>query len=294
MLRKRLLYGPVLIAALVLVVWIDQRFARTGPGVGEWFLRPGFALLLIGMAICPLAAWELKQLFRALGASVSRGMLITAGIIGMSLVWVIPEGLRAVTAMMLVATAGAGVLVVALVWHSRTRSPKGATIAAGAALLSFVYFGLMFGFFLALRREHTAWVVLGVLCITKSCDIGAFFTGTLVGRHKLIFWLSPGKTWEGLAGGVALAGGLGIGFAWLIRSHNLDGAGISLEWWHGAFLGVLLAITGQTGDLLASLLKRDAGVKDSSRLVPGFGGVLDLIDSILPAAPVAYWLLHRG
>jgi phosphatidate cytidylyltransferase len=181
-----------------------------------------------------------------------------------------------------------------MVWHSRTRSSKGVLVAAGAALTSFVYFGLMFGFILVIRSEHSAWVVLGVLFITKSCDIGAYFTGTLIGRHKLIQWLSPGKTWEGLIGGIVTASALGVVFAWLVSRRAISPGTSPMDWWHGALLGALLAVTGQTGDLIASLLKRDAGVKDSSSLLPGFGGVLDVIDSLLPAAPVAYWLLHRG
>jgi phosphatidate cytidylyltransferase len=184
------------------------------------------------------------------------------------------------------------VLLGSMVWHSRTRSSKGVLVAAGAALLSFVYFGLMFGFVLALRREHSAWVVLGILVITKSCDIGAYFTGKTIGRHKLILWLSPGKTWEGLVGGVVTAAALGVLFAYLVTTQGISEAPHVMAWWHGALLGAFLAIAGQTGDLVESLLKRDAGVKDSSSLVPGFGGVLDIIDSLLPAAPVAYWLLH--
>lgn len=294
MMKTRLLLGPVLLAALVLLFWIDERFARTGGDGAEWFLRPGFALLAVGLIISPIAGWELKQLFRAIGASVSRGMLMVGAITGMCLPWVLPDTLRPLTAFTLTGTAAAGVLFVSMVWHSRTRSSKGVLVAAGAALLSFVYLGVMFGFILALRREHSAWVVLGVLVITKSCDIGAYFTGKMIGRHKLILWLSPGKTWEGLVGGVIVAASLGVLFVWLINDHGISPATTTFGWWHGALLGALLAVTGQTGDLMASLLKRDAGVKDSGRLLPGFGGVLDVIDSVLPAAPVAYWLLHRA
>jgi phosphatidate cytidylyltransferase len=294
MLRTRLLLGPLLLAALFAVFWIDERFARPG-GIGaSWFLRPGFALLLTGLVVSPLAAWELKQLYRALGASVSRGMLMAGAIVGMSVPWLLPETLQPLTAFTITGTAAAGVLLLSMVWHSRTRSSKGVLVAAGAALTSFVYFGLMFGFVLVLRREHSAWVVLGVLVITKSCDIGAYFTGKLVGRHKLILWLSPGKTWEGLIGGIITASALGVAFAHLVTYHTISPGSPPIAWWHGALLGAMLAITGQTGDLVASLLKRDAGVKDSSSILPGFGGVLDVIDSLLPAAPVAYWLLHRG
>jgi phosphatidate cytidylyltransferase len=294
MMRTRLLLGPVLLAALFAVFWIDERFARHA-GVGiSWFLRPGFAMLAAGLVISPLAAWELKQLYRALGFSVSRGMLMAGAITGMCVPWVLPPTLQPLTAFTITGTAAAGVLVMSMVWHSRTRSSKGVLVAAGAALTSFVYFGLMFGFILVIRSEHSAWVVLGVLFITKSCDIGAYFTGTLIGRHKLIQWLSPGKTWEGLIGGVFTASALGVMFAWAVSRGDLSPGTTPMDWWHGALLGALLAITGQTGDLVASLLKRDAGVKDSSSLLPGFGGILDVIDSLLPAAPVAYWLLHRG
>src|SRR5262249_23507982 len=123
------------------------------------------------------------------------------------------------------------------------------------------------------------------------CDIGAYFTGKAIGRHKLIPWLSPGKTWEGLFGGIAAAALVAAGAAALYR-HCLGTNGIGLmPCGYAAFVGALFAIAGQAGDLLESVLKRDAGVKDSGQALPGMGGVLDVLDSILLTAPLAFWML---
>ncbi|MBZ0170745.1 MAG: phosphatidate cytidylyltransferase, partial [Phycisphaerales bacterium] len=98
----------------------------------------------------------------------------------------------------------------------------------------------------------------------------------------------PGKTWEGLLGAVVFAAVLGAAGAVLLR---WAGVAEAPDWVWGAGLGALFACIGQAGDLVASVLKRDAGVKDAGGTVPGFGGVLDVIDSLLLAPPVAYWLL---
>jgi phosphatidate cytidylyltransferase len=149
----------------------------------------------------------------------------------------------------------------------------------------------MFGFLLALRREHSAWVVAGIVLVTKSCDTGAYFTGRAIGRHKMIPWLSPGKTWEGLAGGMITAALVAIGGVALYR-HFAGESGVgAIPFWNAAIIGALFAVSGQAGDLLESVFKRDAGVKDSGRTIPGMGGVLDVLDSILLTAPVAFWLL---
>ena len=146
----------------------------------------------------------------------------------------------------------------------------------------------MFGFLLAIRRHHEVWTVLWVLMVTKSCDIGAYFTGRAIGRHKLIPWLSPGKTWEGLLGGIVVASLVGAGGAWLLQQGRIEPApGV----WLGALAGLLFANVGQAGDLMASMLKRDAGVKDSGNTLPGMGGLIDVLDSPLLVFPAAYWLL---
>jgi phosphatidate cytidylyltransferase len=182
------------------------------------------------------------------------------------------------------------VLGVSLVFYSRHRTFQGIVASAGGTLLTFVYLGLMFGAVLALRREHTIWTLLWVLMVIKSSDIGAYFTGKSIGRHKLIPWLSPGKTWEGLLGGMvfaALAGAVGL---WLL--HNYDAGAASLPKPRaGVSAGAVFAGPGLGGDLVMSLFKRDAGIKDSSTLLPGFGGVLDVLDSPLLVTPAAYWWL---
>jgi len=120
----------------------------------------------------------------------------------------------------------------------------------------------------------------------KFTDIGAFFGGKALGRRKLIPWLSPGKTWEGLFFGLLTAAAVGAAMSPAIGPRT----GYILPWWKGAIFGAILGGIGQLGDLLESLMKRDAEVKDSGSLVPGFGGVLDIIDSPLLAAPFAYLL----
>jgi phosphatidate cytidylyltransferase len=179
--------------------------------------------------------------------------------------------------------------ITALLIFSRDRTVQGVLAAAGAVIFSMVYLGLMLGFLLALRRWHSAWWIIGVVLTTKSSDIGAFFTGKAIGRHKLIVWLSPGKTWEGLCGGAVLATLVGLGLA---AASGLLAPADHIPLWLGAVCGTLFALVGQFGDLTMSLFKRGAGLKDSSSLVPGMGGVLDVLDSPLMVAPLAYWLLE--
>jgi phosphatidate cytidylyltransferase len=124
-----------------------------------------------------------------------------------------------------------------------------------------------------------------ILIIVKSTDIGAYFGGRALGRHKLIPWLSPGKTWEGLICGVLVSGAIGAAMGTGMPNHDM-----AMAPWKGFIFGVAIGAIGQVGDLLESLMKRDAQVKDSGRLIPGFGGILDVIDSPLFAAPFAYLL----
>jgi phosphatidate cytidylyltransferase len=213
-----------------------------------------------------------------------------------------PMKLGASTGATIIATVLVGVFIVTLLWHSRDAQVQGVIAAAGATMIAVVLLGIMLGFYLAIRRWHSAWVVLAVILITKSGDIGAYVAGRACGRHKLIPWLSPKKTWEGLAGAVALATGVAAGFAWLSQVTDLAAVvrtdhGAAYEHVRrysvvlAAVAGALLALVGHAGDLMVSLFKRDAGVKDAGRAIPGFGGLLDLLDSPLLVAPVAYWML---
>ncbi len=135
--------------------------------------------------------------------------------------------------------------------------------------------------------------MLSLVVVVKMGDIGAYTVGRLIGRHKMAPRLSPGKTWEGLSGGLVFAcvGSCAI-FGWLVPWMRLEAAESGIIGW--IVYGLLVGLAGVLGDLSVSLLKRDAGRKDSSQWIPGFGGVLDLLDSILIAAPAAYVLWVTG
>lgn len=301
MLRHRLLLGPLVIAALIGVLWLDEWIDRQPlPGFlaelipdAPTTMPPTVALFALGLLIVSFAARELGAVFHASGVPASRRWMFIAAIAGLIVSAATPSRLSSMHSVAIVSTAGCIVLIGSMLWHIRARNLHGATAAAGASMFAFVYLGLMFGFLLALRREHSAWFILCVVAITKSCDTGAYFTGRAFGRTKLVKWISPGKTWEGLLGGMATAAGVALLCVWLSRELGGPEATFAkVPWWAAMAAGVTFALAGQAGDLLASVLKRDAGLKDSGK-IPGFGGVLDMIDSVLLVAPVAYWTLGK-
>lgn len=152
----------------------------------------------------------------------------------------------------------------------------------GAGALVQVYVTFLAGFYVVLvGRDGGEWWTLASILVVVVTDIGAYAAGLAFGRHKLAPTISPGKTWEGFAGSIVAAVIAGILVAWLMLGQ---------PWWFGIVLGVLLALVGTMGDLTESLLKRDLGVKDISTWLPGHGGFLDRLDSILPSAAVAYVL----
>ncbi len=178
-----------------------------------------------------------------------------------------------------------------------------ATLDVSFAVLAIVYVGGLIGFMIQLRLfgggdGHLGmFALLSLIAVVKMSDIGQYAAGRLFGWHKLAPTISPGKTQEGLAGGLLFA----VATSWAFFFFGLDWLGISPSSQSGDFTStklivpigtavyaIALALAGLIGDLTESLLKRDAGVKDSSIWLPGFGGVLDLLDSLLGAAPVAY------
>lgn len=124
-------------------------------------------------------------------------------------------------------------------------------------------------------------IVTFLMCVVAS-DTGGFAAGVAFGKHPMAPRISPKKTWEGFAGSVLCGIGLGVGAAhWLLH----------VQWWVGVVLGVLLVAFGTAGDLVESMVKRDVGIKDMSSFIPGHGGVMDRLDSLLVAAPVAWFAM---
>ena len=283
------------------IVWVDNwldgvELAGMWKELFAQKQHPPRGLVLFGLAliIAPLAARELSAIFRANGIASRTWLTSLAAITGLVLSYSIPTqteataGTQTITAIAILSTGMIALFVMSLVTFSQGRNVQGVIAAAGAVVFAMIYLGLMMGFFLALRRDHSAWLIVGVIMVTKACDSGAYFTGRAIGRHKMIPWLSPGKTWEGLAGGVVTASVVGVLLA--LASQWLPDRTDHLPWWLGIVAGVLFAVFGQFGDLAMSLFKRDAGLKDSSTILPGLGGVLDVLDSPLMVAPIAYWL----
>lgn len=179
--------------------------------------------------------------------------------------------------------------VLALFLLQLTRPDSSQTIVGiGTVLFGIFYVSWCFSFLVKLRVLETAgvdgrWLAAFVILVTKGGDIGAYLVGSAVGRHPLIVRISPSKTWEGLAGGVACSVGMALAVARFMPASVLQA--------HAAALGVILGVAGQLGDLSESMVKRDCQVKDSGRCFPGIGGVLDLIDSLLFTAPLCYFYL---
>jgi phosphatidate cytidylyltransferase len=132
------------------------------------------------------------------------------------------------------------------------------------------------------------YFLLYFILVTKFSDMGAYAVGSLIGKHKMIPRISPGKTWEGFGGAILVSTGASLAFV-----HFLGAKMVGMNYLHAAILGVILSVAAVIGDLIESLFKREAGVKDSGKLFPGIGGILDLLDSLLFNAPLMYLYLRH-
>ena len=168
----------------------------------------------------------------------------------------------------------------------------------GILAISTTLFGLMYVpwllnfiqkiyFFPGLAGDGKFYVFYFIL-VTKFSDTGAYAVGSLIGKHKMIPRVSPGKTWEGFGGAIVVSTGASLLFAHL-AGPRLAG----MNWQHAVILGVVLSTAAVVGDLIESIFKREAGVKDSGSFFPGIGGILDLLDSLLFNAPLMYLYLRH-
>lgn len=248
-----------------------------------WFSRGPAALLAFGVAaLLGLAGVsEYYQLLEAKGVRVSSGYGVAAAVVYLAAVFVdcsVPRmggGLEV--------AAVVGLMVGLFLLQALARETHGALLNTAGVVSGFVYVAWLWSFIfriLYFPGVDGRWFLYALFLIVKGGDIMAYLVGKAIGRHKLIPRISPGKTWEGAAGNLAggLAGGL-VAWAWFP---------CGLSFFPALGLGALLSVVGQVGDLSESVLKRDAGVKDSSGFIPGMGGTLDVLDSLLLALPVMY------
>ena len=169
----------------------------------------------------------------------------------------------------------------ALIWRM-PGGPDGYVKDAAASLFTIGYIPLMGSFTgLILAAENGSAKLATILLVIIATDTGGYAVGARWGRHPMVPQVSPKKTWEGLGGSVALAGAVAIPLTiWWLGS----------SWWVGLLLALAIVAAGTCGDLIESLVKRDVGIKDMSSFLPGHGGAMDRLDSMLVAGPVA-WLV---
>ena len=292
MLGWRVGISAVLIPALVGLFMLDHRAGESAPyllalclllavrGTWEfvWLVRvrmfePSFPMLAVGTSLVVAAGWAGHAAFFPIAIDPHPALPLAAVAVCFSLV-VLALFLRA-----------------AMCYREPGRSME----TLGVEVLGISYLGVLLAVTTQLRwvaGAHAGYFVLGSLVIAAKCgDIGAYTLGRLFGKRKMIPRLSPGKTWMGFWG--ALLGAALGAWAWLSFAPPLFGDAVKPAPAGWAILyGVILGLAGLIGDLCESLIKRDVGQKDSAPLFPGFGGLLDLLDSVLYAGPVAYvlWL----
>jgi phosphatidate cytidylyltransferase len=247
----------------------------------------GIAIILIGgglfdlaiVFIFTLAVYEFVQLMKP-GKFAPNLIFATAFVWVMLLDAVLPR-------LSLSRPALALLLIAALTWQMRQRSGSptanwALTVAGG------IYLGVAGAHFILIRQLNDGqWWLLLALAGTWLADSGAYLIGRRFGVHKMTPSLSPKKSWEGLAGGVAF----GVICDALLAVALSQALNIDIPWWAGAVLGLIGALIGVLGDLSISMIKREVGAKDTGHIIPGHGGVLDRLDSLLFTMVVSYYFI---
>ena len=266
----------------------------------DYFTYPwslGFLALCLG-ALC-MAAWELAHLLpNDNKPHPVTAVLCVAALVACCWLPVLPglEWMEHQRALTLLTTFIGLVVILFLVAMRFYHGPAGVVARLAAVVFIMAYLGLLPASLITLRWAGHDNPALGLACIlvtiftTKCCDIGAYYTGRFFGRHRMTPVLSPKKTWEGLSGGLAFSTLVSL-LLWRLAA-GLTGLEFNPLW--AAGFGLTVGLAGALGDLAESMIKRDLGIKDAANWLPGFGGMLDLIDAVLFAAPVAWlWLAPR-
>ena len=193
----------------------------------------------------------------------------------------------------------AGIILSFAAEMRRYTHPGGVTINLAGAVFAIAYLCLLSCFMIQLHMAYEIGALLSLVVVVKLSDSGAYAVGKLFGRHKITPGLSPGKTLEGFIGGVLFAC-IGAWFWFVIALPYYDSMKPNevifpqTPTFHWLFFGVTVSLAGMVGDLAGSLIKRDTKLKDSGQTIPGFGGLLDIFDSLLMAAPVVYVFWATG
>ncbi len=259
--------GRNLTAAILVGLALGALVLGTLYGDPDAFIAVLIAVILVGL-------WELVRALREGGARTPYPPLAVGTVAVIALAYIDGRD-QMVLAALLTACA-------VVVWRT-VEGPSRLLPDLGAGLFALFYVGFLAGFAgLMLAAPDGQDRIAAFISTVVASDVGGYTAGVLRGRHPLAPTVSPKKSWEGLAGSVLLCAIVG-GF---LVSQLLAGA-----WWQGMLFGVTIAATATLGDLGESMIKRDLGIKDMGHLLPGHGGLMDRLDSLLPSAPVAWGLL---
>jgi len=278
MVRYRLLFGTLMIVFFTAVAifdsWLDGSLT-TSPVDDRAVQATILCIFIAGLII--LSQLEFSQLAAAKNLRIFTPFSIVASIL-FATSWYWPQLVK-VSPQIYVLLVSAFSLLGLLLYQYICCGTSAVLANCGANYFSIIYLGLLNGFCVAIRIDFGVWALLMFVFAVKSADIGAYAIGSLLGKHRFSPKISPSKTWEGMAGAVAAAMIVALLFA---ASCDI------MSWWLAAIFGLCSAFIGQMGDLAESMIKRDAEQKDAGKNVPGFGGILDIVDSPLAAAPFAY------
>lgn len=277
--KQRLLFSAIFIAFSIVFLYFAYR---------PWF-QPLFVAAIAAMS--GGALWEYFQIAKSKGIHVPAkiglgGSVVYVYSILISIHW---PNLSALPEIVL------GAILIAIFFH-QFLTVKNALITTSVTFFGIVYIVVTLAcmikityFFLHENSQDGRWWLVYLLAVTKMNDIGGLFVGRLLGRIKLAKSLSPKKTVEGALGAMILGLLTSVAFSLIASKTSLISIHLPLS--YGIGLGILLSILGQFGDLAESLLKRDGGVKDSNSHLPGLGGLLDIVDSLIFTTPFLYLFL---
>lgn len=274
-LTRRILFAVIAAPASIAIVYF-----------GDW------ALAILLSVLAALAAWELFRIAQLTGA-------FPFDLAGIALAALLPIAVHAqrrgvYNLSLTVIVAMVLLMFAAAIW---LRGPMGKPLSSVAITAFGVMYASLFCYIYVLRYHDyaigagagTILVLLPVL-LTWATDIGAYIFGRTFGRRKLMPSVSPGKTVEGALGGLALAVVISLVY---VRFLLMPYAQLGMTIQGAVLFAIVISVAAQTGDLAESLLKREAGLKDSSTIIPGHGGVLDRFDSLLFVLPIAFLLLRH-